>query len=562
MHNRKCGNERKMEKKSDKILQIILFTKKLCSSLLQIVLSVGVILIGCMLPLYFENGFATIGSDKFYFFRYISQAVVYVTVVMLLLIGGADLVIYYGLKEKEKAEIWWKREIKFSVIDRFMLLYGAVILLSYRFSQFPQEAVWGTNGWFMGAYTRFLLIAWYFMLSRLWKRQNWIWYLFMACTSVVFLFGILNRFGIYPINMKSTNPMFISTIGNTNWYCGWWSTCVFLGLVLFSCLKKEWFAQKKHPNQYYYIAFFLVTAYIGLGLMIGLLHGSDSGFLALFAGLLILFCYAAKDVDKMIRFWEIGFCLFVLAVFIQVLYTLFPEALNYMTVPIKILITGRISLILAALCFLIILFLKFLQKRQCYHPRAAAGTVTGIVILIGGVLVCYIILLTVNTLHPGSIGTLSEKSMFLLDDNWGSMRGSTWRSGLWAFWDQNWLRKLVGVGPDCMSAYIYSGRNPALEEYTNFWMQNARLTNAHGEWITVLLDLGILGLIGYAGMIISSVARFIKNRKVHWFVMAAAVCVVSYTANNIFSFQQTNSVSALFLILGIAEGFLKEKDRA
>lgn len=543
----------------NKLLQITLFLKKLSGQLLQIVLSVSVLLIACVLPLYFENGFSTIGTDKHSFFRFVGTTTMYMAMVLLILKGAADLFLYYGFKEKERAEQWWKKEVRLSVTDKFLLLYAASVLLSFLFSNFRREALWGTSGWFMGMFPQFLFLAYYVLLSRVWKRVEWIWYIFMACSSASFLLGVLNRFSIYPLDMHSKNTAFISTIGNMNWFCGWWAACVFLGITAFWMMQKEEGQEKGRAALPYGIRLPLVTAYMALAFLIGLLQGSDSGFLALFAGLLGLFVLSAKDADRMIRFWEIGLILCLLSQGIRWVDAVFPNRLNQMSEPLKILITGNMTLVLAIVCLIVIVILKFCRSKNCYPARAATITVTAILVTVGIGVAVFLFLLVCNTLYPGSIGKLSELSVFTFDGYWGSMRGSTWVSGLWAFWDQNWLHKLIGIGPDCMSAYIYSGANMALEEYTNYWMGHARLTNAHGEWITMLLNMGILGLIGYAGAMISGMVRFIRNRKVHWFVAAAALCLISYTANNLFSFQQTNNTSAVFLIWGIAEGFLREK---
>ncbi len=543
----------------NKLFQITLFFKKFCNQLLQIVLSVSVLLIGCVLPLYFENGFSTIGTDKHSFFRFVGTTTMYMAIVLLILKGAADLFLYYGFQEKEQAEQWWKKEVRLSVTDKFLLLYAASVLLSFLFSSFRKEALWGTNGWFMGMLPQFLFLGYYVLLSRVWERVEWIWYIFMGCSSVSFLLGILNRFSIYPLDMHSRNTAFISTIGNMNWFCGWWAACVFLGIVVFWMMQKE--EGRKEGGAYlpYGIRFSLLTAYMALALLIGLLQGSDSGFLALFAGLLVLLFLSAKEVDRMIRFWEIALLLCLLSQGIRWADAVFPNKLNQISGPLKILITGNRTLVLAVICLMVIVILKFCRSKNCYPARAANIAVTAFLVTAGIGAAVFLFLLVSNTLHPGSIGKLSEWSAFTFDGYWGSMRGSTWVSGLWAFGDQNWLHKLIGIGPDCMSAYIYSGANVALEEYTNYWMGHARLTNAHGEWITTLLNMGILGLIGYAGAIISGIVRFIRNRKVHWFVAAAALCLISYTANNLFSFQQTNNTSAIFLIWGIAEGFVREK---
>lgn len=546
--------------RKEKLQHILLFLRKLCGRILQIVLSLSVLLIAGVLPLYFENGFTTIGTDKHSFFRFVGGTTMYMSIVLLLLIGAVNLILFYGLKEKEQANRWWEMEIRLSLTDKFLLLYAAAVFLSFLFSDYKKEALWGTSGWFMGMLPQFIFLGYYVLLSRVWKRVNWIFYIFAAASSITFLMGILNRFGIWPIDMRSANPAFISTIGNMNWFCGYWSACIFVGVTAFWLIKKEWFEKTKNPSLCYWCSLVLITVYTGIGLLIGLIQGSDSGYVALLAGMLLLLFLSAREAGKMIRFWEIGLILCLLSQGLRVINALFPERLNMSGGILQVLMGGNLTLFLGAVCVIVIVLLKMGKRKDRYPARAAAVTVWIVLGTVGAALTGFIVLIVVNTLNPGSIGRLSSLGAFTFDGYWGSMRGSTWVSGLWAFWDQNWMHKLIGIGPDCMSAYIYSGANTALEEYTDWWMAEARLTNAHGEWITLLLNTGIMGLTGFAGAVISGIVRFVKNRNVHWFVAAAAVCLLSYTANNIFSFQQTNNGAAIFLIWGVAEGILREKE--
>ena len=78
-----------------------------------------------------------------------------------------------------------------------------------------------------------------------------------------------------------------------------------------------------------------------------------------------------------------------------------------------------------------------------------------------------------------------------------------------------------------------------------------RLTNAHNEWLTILVDIGVLGLVSYAGMMISVIRNFLHAGKKSMLVGACGICVLAYTVNNMFSFQQVMNISTVFVIMGI-----------
>ena len=88
----------------------------------------------------------------------------------------------------------------------------------------------------------------------------------------------------------------------------------------------------------------------------------------------------------------------------------------------------------------------------------------------------------------------------------------------------------------------------------------ARLTNAHNEWLTVLVNTGVAGAAAYVGMIVSAIVRYIRQRDRNYITAAAGFCLLAYTVNNMFSFQQAMNVSTMFVIFGIGEAYQRRKE--
>ena len=84
-----------------------------------------------------------------------------------------------------------------------------------------------------------------------------------------------------------------------------------------------------------------------------------------------------------------------------------------------------------------------------------------------------------------------------------------------------------------------------------------RLTNAHNEWITVLVNTGMLGLFCYAGTFLTAFIRFAGRASKEPLLYVCAVAVLTYTAHNMVSFQQVLHTPYLFIVLGIGEGLLR-----
>ena len=110
-------------------------------------------------------------------------------------------------------------------------------------------------------------------------------------------------------------------------------------------------------------------------------------------------------------------------------------------------------------------------------------------------------------------------------------------------------------GPDCFAVYIYEV--PELAEKMVDRFGDLRLTNAHNEWITVLVNTGMLGLFCYAGTFLTAFIRFAGRASKEPLLYVCAVAVLTYTAHNMVSFQQVLHTPYLFIVLGIGEGLLR-----
>ena len=63
----------------------------------------------------------------------------------------------------------------------------------------------------------------------------------------------------------------------------------------------------------------------------------------------------------------------------------------------------------------------------------------------------------------------------------------------------------------------------------------------------------VTGVMSYAGMMISVIRNFLHAGKKSMLVGACGFCVLAYTVNNMFSFQQVMNISTVFVIMGIGE---------
>ncbi len=539
----------KLSKKQQTTESALTTFRKYCGYLLDGAISIYLILIIAVMPFYNEEGYAHIGTDKATFFRAVS-------------VNGAKVIlpllaVWLILMAVEKIQKKEKFQVKLSVTDGFALLYVFSLILSYLCSDYKTDALWGALGWYMGFVPQMILLAIYFLVSRFWTPRKWIFGLFLPISAVVFLLGILNRFDIYPIDMKIERSGFISTIGNMNWYCGYLVSIFFAGYYLL------WVSEKSQRERRY-LRQILLYLYVVIGFSSLVTQGSMSGLLALAAVLVVTFCLSAQNQRRMQMFGMLMLTLSAGCLIMLLLRICLPERFNYAESATDLFTYSILPLSMMAVALVFYGLMIYVGKKEKYPAKAMKVVAKALGILCPILLGTVIGMIIVNTKHPGSLGALSENSLFTFNATWGSDRGGTWTIGIRCFGEQSFLHKMIGVGPDCMSAYLYNGGSESLVEAARTQFGELTLTNAHCEWLTILVNTGILGLVGFAGMMVSAIVRFLKAgmetlKKESLIAGACGLCLLAYTVNNSFSFQQSMGVATIFVILGMGERFWRDR---
>ena len=459
-------------------------------------------------------------------------------------------------KELPKLTEWpaglWKN---LSVTDRFAVFYGIAVLVSYLFTNYREEALWGTASWRMGMWTQLGAVIVYFMISRMWQWKSWIPALILPVSAVVFSLGYVNKFGLLPVDPEYVNPSFISTIGNINWYCGYLVTILFGGVYLLWRMEPEMTRKK-----------LLLMAYVTIGFASLATQGSSSGIVTFAVVMFVLFGMSVRDSGRMEVFWQ-EMTLFSAACLITcVLRRLNIFSRELILEGITDLLTFSIAgIFMTILSGIILYWIHRTRVRRSYPEKMLHRIYCGITIAVPVMILLVLLLTLINTLAGGVLTpniTDPEVTKWLtFNAGWGSARGGTWAAGARCFWETDFLHKIFGVGPDCLYAFLSNEGSVELQTMVNDRFGGNRLTNAHNEWLTVLVDIGVLGLVSYAGMMITAIRDFLRVGENKMLVGACGICVLAYTVNNMFSFQQVMNISTVFVIMGIGENLRSAPER-
>lgn len=495
-------------------------------------------------PFYAPGGYVRIGEVKYIFFRNISLVTLAVMAVMIILSAV--------VRHDRDWLIGSYRSM--TVTDWFAYGYFVVVMLSYLCSAYKEDALWGTEGWYMGVITQMIFVFLYFLFSRYFHcHLGWIG-VWLVAAAGVFLLGICNRYSLYPIVLEGSSAGFISTLGNINWFCGYWSVTAPIGITLYWCSDKRWVRV-------------LAAFYSIIAMLSGMTQGSSSAYIVFFVLLLTLFLSSLVSREKIYRLLELcmmfaGSCL--LGKLLQSMPGLqnnyLPgneDGISGVTAALLIGNAAVWMLLIVSVCYALLRISEgrgllrigdYMGRHSRFQGVAAAAVMMS-------VCAALIILCTHGgVLHADGASQAAEsgtgyKQVF--EDDWGNGRGAAWNCGINAYRSMDVLHKIVGIGPDGFSDYVYDV--PELAERLADQFVNQRLTNAHNEQLTVLVNVGVFGWLCYAGIFVSAFVRYMRRADKQPLLYICAVSILAYTAHNMVSFQQVLNAPFAFIVLGIGE---------
>lgn len=497
----------------------------------------------CVYPFYAPGGYVRIGEVKYIFFRNVSLVTLAVMAAVILLSVFMNRDWGFALRNYQHM----------TVTDWFAYIYFMELMLSYLFSVYKKDALWGIEGWRMGVITQMILLLVYYLFSRYFRCNiKWIGIL-LSAAAVVFLLGICNRYSIYPIAMEGQTASFISTLGNINWFCGYWSVTAPIGMTLY------WYNDRIQIRT-------AAGIYSVITMLSGVTQGSESAYLVFAAVFFMLFILSLDSSTRLSRFLELGMMFAGSSLLAKLMMHLPGLKFNYMTnedtsfgVTVALL-RGNAAvwlLLITGVCYVLLQvavrrgFLR-ITNDMTQHSRfirmiRITATVTFCAAAFG-------ILIGSGVLYNRQTSDMEAGDSYrmIFNEDWGHGRGAAWNCGINAYRSMDLAHKVLGIGADCFGDYVYDV--PELADRLADQFVNQRLTNAHNEQLTLLVNVGLLGWLCYGGFFLSAFVRSIRGARRQPMLYLCAVSMLAYTVHNLVSFQQILNAPFMFIVLGIGEG--------
>lgn len=455
-----------------------------------------------IMPFYFENGYFNLTTAKARFLWFIGG------ILLLAVIASYLLEIH-----KVKAELI--KSTKFSLLDISMIFFLCSAVNSGFVSKTQNEAFWGSNGWSMGILTISLLVMMYFIVSRNIIFHRYMLWIMIVSSSILYIMGILNSFhidifGLHE-NISENFYSYISTIGNVNWYVGYLSMFIPMGILLY--LSCEKFKVK-----------ILLLVYINLGFYNVVICRSDGIILGLTGAfcIIVYYIFQCKKGFEDFLFIIISFC-FTLGI-ISVITEFYHGQYVKLDHVFLFIIEKNLWFFTEIIALILLVNLKYTIKFRV-NGRVKLYWKKSIVIFF--MIMGFMVL---------------NYQISIFEDSWGTKRGALWIYSCNLFAKFKWKYKLFGCGCDCFGIAF-------LSKYFNY-IKGIYL-NAHNEFLQYLVTVGLFGLFSFSMIWISSIKMFFKKReksRKEWILFSA---IIGYLGQSIVNNPQAFNYTILFLIFAL-----------
>ncbi len=534
--------------------------------------ALAVLLMVGIFPLYYQDNYIDMSNAKLNFFRICAVGLI----LAFILFSCMDRLMQYkesmqqkNKKHKKKMPSKGQEQVQIekgealkqwlggiSATTWFAVIFAAGILIATVFSANPQESWQGLEGRKLGALVWLLCIAMYLILGKYLKLGKWTAWVFLAANMIVCLLASLNFWGVDPLKMYENLAAdqygsFISTIGNVNACSSYLCMTAPAGMALYVVTKDKYL--RAVSGVYLILAFYA-----------GYCSHSESFLLGIGVSFLVLLWFSLCNHERMLRFLEVCGFLWIAGVVMKVMILIAgsKDFSNYMYVT---LITNKFQYglllngyLLAAEGILLagVLFLVWNRKKS---GKELSYNLIRKIIFIAVAAAAVIVIAAIaaaNLKQSAWEGSLSALERLRLQDSWGSGRGYIWRITV-----ESWLAsplwdKITGYGVNYYHMFIQQYGGTAVSEYFG----GALLVDAHNELLQILTTMGVVGTVGYFGLLISTAVKSAKRISVKPSVLLGVILVCSYMAQGLVNNPTVFLTPYLFLLLGMIKSMEKAED--
>lgn len=531
--------------------------------------ALAVLLMVGIFPLYYQDNYIDMSNAKLNFFRICAVGLV----LAFILFACMDRLMQYkesmqqkNKKNKKKMQVKSQEQTQIgkgeavrqwlgsiSVTTWFAIVFAAGLLIATVFSANPQESWQGLEGRKLGALVWLLCIAMYLILGKYLKLGKWTAWVFLIANILVCLLASLNFWSVDPLKMYENLAAeqyggFISTIGNVNACSSYLCMTVPAGMVLYTVTRDKYLRA-------------VSGVYLVLAFYAGYCAHSESFLLGFGVSFLVLLWFSLCNHERMLRFLEVCGFLWIASVVMKVM--MFIAVMAHFVTDMNVVFRNEKlqyglllnGYLLAAEGILLAGVLYFVWSRKKSGKELPYKRIRKVIFIAVAVAAAIVVVAIVaaNLKQSAWEGALSALERLRMQDTWGSSRGYIWRTTVAAWLDLPLWDKITGYGVNYYHMFIQQYGGSAVSEYFN----GALLVDAHNELLQILTTMGIVGTVGYFGLLISTAVKSAKRISFKPSVLLGVIFVCSYMAQGLVNNPTVFLTPYLFLMLGIIKSMEK-----
>lgn len=416
----------------------------------------------------------------------------------------------------------------------FALLLLLAIILSTVFSLNIRKSLVGVLSRNVSSLCFLLCIMVFFAVRQYGVFHKLILWGWMAGSAMIYIIGIFCACGINFLHIQDgiiprELGMFLTPLSNTN--CNTCYICLALPpIIVLYMTCKDRFSQ------------ILYGIYIYVAILFIYLIKTDTALLAVILGIILLGYFALEKPEWAERYVQIAGIYFCAKLTIKVLLFFFEKKMLPFSGTPLLLLNVKILVLDLLCCLLLIAILKW---RGGLLREKLSGIRKQLLIAAFAIAALGILCILYANIMSSHLAKDSVFQHLVLTDKTFNERGYMWRITGHALADAPLGRKLVGCGLNCHVEFM--GENSYFPNGNIFY-------DPHCEILQMTLNMGVIGLVGYFGLLISTLVNGFKNWR-----KSDSQMIVAFTLS-LFLFQGLTNACAiyhlplLFIFLGFANG--------
>lgn len=395
-------------------------------------------------------------------------------------------------------------------------LFMITNIISYSMSDNKEMALWGCDGRAFGLLMILVIFAAYFALQNFDGLNKRAIHFISAGSCLVTAVGLLNfffidPFGVYREMVSYMRSDYISTLGHHNIYSSYFALTLPVTFIMY--------LKSSNTKEKYILLILTITNYIGL-----LVGNSDSGYITLYICIIVAL-FLCKKKDDRIRLCTVLLLMTICSKIIGLIYDLVNNKRSVDSITKFILLDNRMYIIILVL----IIWLLVLKTTKIDISISKIIAISGIVITM--------LLPLIALLRSG----------FTISDSWGSNRGFIWKRSLDIYVHEYDIKNiLIGCGPDSVLPVIekYCGTEIIEKGYEHY-------NNVHNEYLQYLMTTGIVGLLFYLLVLVTTIRNYIKSINKSPEMTAIFTGCICYAAQALVNVNQAVTTPLFFIYIAL-----------